>query len=92
VNKRRSGRKFGSCPRPLQNTYEEVCVDSNAKIDDAQNKLMSPMEAAEFLGVSRAQIYRIVARREIPAFKITPQAIRLWKHDVIAWLEDNPYA
>lgn len=67
-------------------------MDSIAKSRDTQNCLMNPMEAAEFLGVSRAQMYRLLQRREIPAFKITPQAIRIWKHDLIAWLEDNPYS
>lgn len=67
-------------------------MDSSAKTRHAQDQLMNPTEAAEFLGVSRAQMYRLLQRREIPAFKITPQAIRVWKRDVITWLEDNPYS
>ena len=67
-------------------------MDSTAKSAEAQDCLLSPQEAAQFLGISRAQMYRLLQRREIPAFKISPQAIRVWKRELVAWLENNPYS
>ncbi len=61
-----------------------------AAIRDAAAKppplLMTAEEAAEYLGISRALLYRLVARRELPAPLDIPQCGSKWRRsDLEKW-------
>jgi excisionase family DNA binding protein len=52
----------------------------------APDRLLTPRQLAEYIGVSPKQVYRWVESASIPHFRISPRVIRFRLEDVEAWL------
>lgn len=58
------------------------------------NALLSPKDAAKYLGVSRATIYRLIERGELPVYRPVPDAPRFKVRDLDLFVEgkkDDPH-
>lgn len=58
-----------------------------------ENALLSPIEAAQYLGVSRTTIYRLTLRGELQVYRPVPDAPRYRRNDLDAFIEgrrDDP--
>lgn len=52
-----------------------------------ENALLSPIEAAQYLGVSRTTIYRLTLRGELQVYRPVPDAPRYRRDDLDAFIE-----
>ena len=57
-------------------------------MDNGLEKLMTVVEVADYLRLNRFTVYRMIARRELPAIKVTDQW-RFRQRDLEAWLEQR---
>lgn len=63
-----------------------MTIESNADIKS--KAFFTPDELAEFLSVSKATVYRLVGRRELPFHRIGGM-LRFKKQDIESYLEDG---
>jgi len=56
--------------------------------DLSKIELLTPDELAGLLKISKAGVYRLIAQREIPFFRVM-RSIRFKKEDVINYLNQN---
>jgi excisionase family DNA binding protein len=57
---------------------------------DTELRFISPGELQELIGCGRTYCYAILARSEIPSYKVG-RLRRIKLADVVRWLEDNKY-
>jgi len=50
------------------------------------DRILTIPEVAEYLKVSKAKVYLMVQRREIPYIRLE-RNVRIWESDLIKWLE-----
>ncbi len=58
------------------------------KIDPSSQRLLTLEQVAEYLNVNKFTVYRLVAQKELPAFKVGNQW-RFKRQLVEAWLAKN---
>ncbi|MBM7872247.1 excisionase family DNA binding protein [Clostridium pascui] len=51
-------------------------------------EILSVMEVANFLSISRPKAYQLVNTKGFPSFRIG-KTIRIYKAKLIAWIEEN---
>lgn len=51
------------------------------------NKILTARQVAEMLVISKAKIYLMAERREIPYIRIGKN-IRFWEKDIVLWLQE----
>jgi len=72
----------------MKKTHEATGEKGNPSKKPTRTQIMTPKEAAKYLGFHLVTVYRLLKKREIPATKIGGQ----WrfKKDVLdAWLVDR---
>lgn len=52
------------------------------------DRILTIPQVAEFLQVSKAKVYFMVQRGEIPYIRLE-RNVRIWESDLLAWLEKN---
>ena len=57
-----------------------------------ERRLLRPSEAAELLGICRAQIYRLIATGELPAVRLGPKCVRVDRLGLEKWLLERTAA
>jgi excisionase family DNA binding protein len=88
---------MSTSPAPLHPWYSnDILVGSQESAPQTEShalhpapdpfKLLSVGKVAEMLGVATVTVYRIVARRELPVYRIA-RKIAFKESDVIAWVE-----
>nr|WP_314256807.1 helix-turn-helix domain-containing protein [uncultured Devosia sp.] len=78
---------FPPVPQPIDQASEALPCDDDDS--DLRNDLVVGADAvAEFLGMTRRQVYGAVERRTLPLFKIGSQ-ICVRRSVLISWIEDR---
>lgn len=52
-----------------------------------ENDVLDPTQAAAYLAVSKAYLYRLTHESRIPVIRLSRRCIRFRKSDLEAWLE-----
>jgi excisionase family DNA binding protein len=50
-------------------------------------RLLTVAEVAEYLRLSKAQVYAMIARKEIPAIRISERRIVVSENDLVRWVQ-----
>ena len=55
---------------------------------DHNDRLLTVLEAAEFLHLSPGTIYHLISERRIPVIKISSRCVRFSRQALLLWIED----
>lgn len=56
-----------------------------------EGEMLKVKDAAAYLKVSKALIYQLIARKEIPYIRLSPRRVVIRKSDLEKWLADRSY-
>jgi excisionase family DNA binding protein len=51
------------------------------------DRLMTVSEVAEFLRLSKTQVYGMVSRREIPSIRVSKRRVVIAQSDLVRWIQ-----
>lgn len=75
-----------------QNQINEMADMIAARIKCVSKEVLSLEEAAEYMGVSKGQMYKLTREREIPHSKPGGKMCYFRRADLDAWMLGNPVA
>ena len=60
--------------------------------DGEEDRLLTVVEAAHFLGLAPGSVYHLVSQKRIPVVKLSARCIRFSRNALLKWLEEMSQA
>ena len=51
--------------------------------------LLTPVEAAAYLRISRSALYSLIQRQEVPHVRLSPRCVRLSRASLLKWIHER---